>query len=121
MLTSANQGTDDFRDSDANTSTRLSGPIYLSSGENEVSIDAGMVEYCPPPPPPPATGSIGNVVWCDTDKDGKQDSGENGISGVTVKLMNSAGTSVLATTTTNSSGAYLFSNLAAGNYTPFTR
>ena len=43
VLTSANQGTDDFKDSDANTSTRLSGPIYLSSGENEVSIDAGMV------------------------------------------------------------------------------
>ena len=114
-LTSANQGTDDFKDSDADTSTRLSGPIALSAGENEVSIDAGMVEYCPPPPPP-ATGSIGNIVWCDADKDGKQDSGETGISGITVKLMNSAGTSVLSTTTTNSSGAYLFSNLAAGNY-----
>ena len=107
-LTSANQGTDDFRDSDADTSTRLSGPINLSAGENEVSIDAGMVQYCP--------ASIGNFVWYDCDGDGKQDYGENGLSGVTVQLMDAAGTSVLATTTTSSSGYYQFSNLNAGTY-----
>ena len=59
--------------------------------------------------------SIGDKVWCDTNYNGIQDSGESGISGVTVKLLNSGGT-VLATTTTNASGNYLFSNLNAGDY-----
>jgi len=40
-----------------------------------------------------------------------QDAGESGISGVTVKLLNGNGT-VLTTTTTNSSGNYLFGGLA---------
>lgn len=60
-------------------------------------------------------GSIGDRVWYDTDRDGIQDAGENGIRGVTVKLRNSANT-VIATTTTNTSGNYLFPNLAAGTY-----
>ena len=111
-LTAANQGTSDSSDSDANTTTRLSGPVVLSAGENDTTVDAGMVLYCPPT----ATGSIGNFVWNDCDKDGKQDSGEGGLSGVSVKLMASNGTTVLATTTTNSSGYYQFSNLAAGTY-----
>jgi protocatechuate 3,4-dioxygenase beta subunit len=111
-LTAANQGTDDSIDSDASLTTRLSGAIVLSAGENETTVDAGMVQYCPPP----ATGSIGNFVWNDCDKDGKQDSGEAGISGVAVKLMASNGTTVLATTTTSSTGFYQFTNLAVGTY-----
>ena len=59
--------------------------------------------------------SIGDRVWEDKDADGVQESGENGIAGVTVKLLNAAGT-VIATTTTNASGNYLFSNLNAGDY-----
>ncbi|MBW8873571.1 MAG: carboxypeptidase regulatory-like domain-containing protein [Acidobacteria bacterium] len=62
------------------------------------------------------TFSIGDRVWKDTDGDGVQDSGEPGISGVTVHLLNSSNT-VVATTTTDSNGNYTFSNVAAGNYT----
>jgi protocatechuate 3,4-dioxygenase beta subunit len=62
-------------------------------------------------------GSIGDRVWFDADGDGIQDASETGgITGITVQLKNSAGT-VIATTTTNGSGNYLFSGLAAGNYT----
>ncbi|HSS49624.1 MAG TPA: SdrD B-like domain-containing protein, partial [Thermoanaerobaculia bacterium] len=64
----------------------------------------------------PQTFSIGDLVWKDTNGNGVQDSGETGISGVTVQLLNSSGT-VIATTTTNSSGNYTFTNVAAGNYT----
>jgi protocatechuate 3,4-dioxygenase beta subunit len=64
----------------------------------------------------PQTFSIGDKVWKDTDGDGVQDSGEPGISGVTVQLLNSSNT-VIATTTTDSSGIYGFTNIAAGNYT----
>ncbi len=63
----------------------------------------------------PQTGSVGDRVWKDLDGDGVQDSGEPGLSGVTVQLLNSGGT-VIATQTTNSSGNYLFSGLAAGTY-----
>ena len=60
---------------------------------------------------------MGDFVWKDLDKDGQQDSGEWGISGVTVKLLNCATPpAVLSTTTTDSYGKYLFSNLSAGSY-----
>ena len=110
-LTAANQGTNDAIDSDASISTRLTGPIVLAAGENNTTVDAGMVVYCPPAP-----ASIGNFVWYDCNNNGKQDAGESGLSGVTVKLMAADGTTVLATTTTSSSGAYQFSNLTAGTY-----
>jgi protocatechuate 3,4-dioxygenase beta subunit len=65
----------------------------------------------------PATGSIGDRVWFDANGNGIQDASETtGITGVTVQLRNASGT-VIATTTTNASGNYLFSGLAAGNYT----
>ncbi len=59
--------------------------------------------------------SIGNFVFKDANVNGLQESSESGLSGVTVKLLNSGGT-VLATTTTSSSGAYSFNNLAPGTY-----
>lgn len=69
----------------------------------------------PPPPPPPLLAQLGDFVWKDLDADGVQDAGEPGVGGVTVNLLNSAG-STIATTTTNSSGKYLFTNLAPGDY-----
>jgi serine-aspartate repeat-containing protein C/D/E len=64
---------------------------------------------------PVAKASIGDFVWEDKNYNGVQDGGESGIANVTVKLLNSANT-VLATTTTDSSGKYLFSNLTPGDY-----
>jgi hypothetical protein len=58
----------------------------------------------------PAPIQIGNVIWLDTDKDGVYDPGETPISGVTVTLLDGSG-NVISTTTTNSAGEYLFSNL----------
>ena len=63
------------------------------------------------------SGSIGDRVWLDANGNGIQDASETGgITGVTVQLYNSAGTTLLATTTTNGSGNYLFSGLVAGSY-----
>ena len=59
--------------------------------------------------------SIGNYVWYDSDQDGVQDAAESGVPGVTVKLLDDSG-AVVATTTTDADGYYLFANLAAGNY-----
>ncbi|MCB0329969.1 MAG: hypothetical protein KDD70_09905, partial [Bdellovibrionales bacterium] len=55
----------------------------------------------------PAPIEIGNRVWIDTDRDGVQDPGEAPIVGATVRLLTSSRT-VIATTTTNSNGEYLF-------------
>src|SRR6185436_9205260 len=46
------------------------------------------------------SGVIGNLIWKDTNGNGIQDSGEPGLPGVTVQLKN--GSTVVATTTTNS-------------------
>ena len=62
---------------------------------------------------PPA--AIGDFVWLDTNGTGQQDAGEPGIAGVTVKLLDSTGTTVLQTTTTNGSGLYSFA-VAPGTY-----
>ena len=74
-----------------------------------VKIDAGCGSTTP------QTGSIGNRVWKDLDGDGAQDSGEPGLNGVTVKLLNSSGT-VLATQITSGDGNYQFTGLAAATY-----
>ncbi len=62
-----------------------------------------------------APASIGNFVWSDTNQNGIQDIGEAGIAGVNVTLERPDG-SVVATTTTDVNGQYLFSNLAPGSY-----
>ncbi|HRJ52933.1 MAG TPA: SdrD B-like domain-containing protein [Candidatus Thiothrix moscowensis] len=61
-----------------------------------------------------APNEIGNRVWLDTDKDGIQDAGEAGINNVNVTL--TCGTDS-ASTTTNTSGEYYFSNVSGGNAT----
>ena len=60
-------------------------------------------------------GSIGNFVWNDTNANGIQDSGAIGIAVTTVQLLNSSN-AVIATTTTDANGYYLFPNLASGTY-----
>ena len=58
------------------------------------------------------TAAISGTVYQDSNGNGSLDAGEPGISGVSVSL---SGTSS-GTTTTNGSGAYTFSSLAAGTY-----
>ena len=59
--------------------------------------------------------SLGSTVWFDADGNGVQDAGESGIAGVEVHLLDAAG-NVIATTTTDAAGNYLFENLAADDY-----
>lgn len=59
--------------------------------------------------------SLGNKVWLDDDKDGIQDAGEMGVAGVTVTLYDATG-KVVASTTTDAYGTYLFTNLPPGSY-----
>ncbi|MBH0130351.1 SdrD B-like domain-containing protein [Salinibacterium sp. NK8237] len=71
------------------------------------------------------TGSIGDFVWFDQDKDGVQDSNEPGLPGVTVTVVSGGLDGDLATTddnityttTTDAAGGYTVALLPAGPYT----
>jgi len=54
--------------------------------------------------------SIGDFVWYDNNRNGIQDANEPVYAGMTVNLLNAAG-SVVATTQTNANGYYVFANL----------
>ncbi len=75
----------------------------------------------PPPPPPPTTGTIEVRTFSDLNRDGAQQSGENGIGGLTVYLdVDNDGVkdSGERSTVTASDGIAVFSNVAIGTYKP---
>jgi len=92
----------------AERDNRTTMPIILAPGDVFVNADFGYQ--------PAASSRIGDRIWLDWDADGVQDGGEPGIPGVTVALLNNNG-KVMATTTTDADGNYLFSGLPAGTYT----
>ncbi|MBD2700531.1 DUF11 domain-containing protein [Spirosoma sp. BT702] len=106
--TSANVGLDDL-DSDADGSgvtgiyTIDTSQPESSTARNNLTVDAGF--YLP-------TATLGDYVWLDANHDGQQDSGEDGIPGVTVTLVSNG--TVVATTTTDGSGLYSFTGLTPG-------
>ncbi|MCL6484678.1 MAG: carboxypeptidase regulatory-like domain-containing protein, partial [Janthinobacterium lividum] len=102
--TKANVG-NDASDSDVDTSTGRSGLINLAAGQNDMSWDAGIYRKA----------SLGDKVWRDADHDGVQDVNEAGIANIKVQLYSGSGV-LLATTYTNATGNYLFSNLDPGSY-----
>lgn len=59
--------------------------------------------------------TVGDRVWYDQNGDGQQNGAENGLAGVTVRLL--AGATVASTTTTNATGVYRFTGVAPGTYT----
>ena len=81
--------------------------LFLSGGDERLDIDFGYV----------GTGSIGDRVWYDANRNAMQDAGEPGIAGVSVTLTGTFGRSSYTTTaSTDANGIYLFTNLPAGTY-----
>ncbi len=114
--TLADQGVD-ATDSDANASTGLTATFALTAGQTNNTFDAGYYQPV----------SIGDFVWNDVNANGQQDSGETGLSGVTVSLYrpgfgadgiagNADDATVITTATTISGGAYNFAGLRPGTY-----
>ncbi len=72
--------------------------------------------------PAPNNLALGNLVWLDINGNNLKDATEPGVPGATVYLYadanndNVADGAAVATTTTNASGIYSFTGLAAGNY-----
>ncbi|WP_414579733.1 SdrD B-like domain-containing protein, partial [Anabaena sp. CCY 9402-a] len=98
VFSTPDQGGDDTLDSDAN-SAGLTQTVTLTSGQFNSTLDAGLV----------ALASLGDFVWHDLNADGIQDGNEPGIAGATVNLLKDG--VVVATTTTDGTGKYNFTNL----------
>src|SRR5687768_9872583 len=64
----------------------------------------------------PTPVNIGNFVWDDLDKDGRQDAGEPGLPGITVQLWNSSKTQMIDNAVTNASGIYTVTAPTPGTY-----
>ncbi|MFN0204079.1 MAG: SdrD B-like domain-containing protein, partial [Bacteroidia bacterium] len=111
VLANANTGTNDALDSDADMLTGETAVINLSAGEIDMTIDAGIS---------PSLGymgfsCLGDRVWYDANQNGLQDANETGVANVNVELYDANGT-VLATTTTDVTGTYMFNSLGGGQY-----
>ena len=97
-------------DSNADPSTGYTGIIRIGAGEVDVTWDAGL--YGIPTP----TGSIGDYVWNDANRDGRQDATEQPIAGVRLRLWDTYG-NFIAWATTDGNGIYNFPDLYPGRYT----
>lgn len=111
VLTPGFQGADSLVDSNGSDGF-ISDLHSLTEGEINLGVDFGLHPYL----------SLGNSVFNDVNNNGQRDitdSRETGIPNVKVQLFSaddSSFTSVLQSTTTNSQGEYIFSNLVAGDY-----
>ncbi|HCZ4403350.1 TPA: carboxypeptidase regulatory-like domain-containing protein, partial [Staphylococcus aureus] len=99
--TSVTSGNDTEKDSNGLTTTGV-----IKDADN-MTLDSGF--YKTP------KYSLGDYVWYDSNKDGKQDSTEKGIKDVKVTLLNEKG-EVIGTTKTDENGKYCFDNLDSGKY-----
>ena len=88
-----------------NSQTDLIRSIPVGPGEHLTQYD-----FCEVPP-----GTLAGVVHIDLNRNCIQDSGEAGIGGVRIELLDAQG-SVVAATTTTADGKYRFENLAPGSY-----
>lgn len=112
-FTSADQGSDDTKDSDVFPSTNRTGVYTITTdGTVILTVDAGLISV---PNVINGKGSIGDKVWIDFNQNGIQDANEPGVASVLVTLYDAAGNTV-ATTSTDAYGNYIFNNLSAGSY-----
>ena len=84
-----------------------------ANADSNLTVDFGFFELL----------TLGNYIWFDSNENGIINSGEFGVGGVIIYLLDGAGNPVLhpvtgqpISTTTNSSGFYQFTNLYPGEY-----
>jgi len=95
---------DDLLDSDVDE-FGLAPCTTIQGGEYDSTFDAGLLVLV----------NVGDFVWHDLDGDGVQDAGEPGIAGVDVFLYD-ADNNLVAVTTTDENGEYLFENVYPDTY-----
>jgi protocatechuate 3,4-dioxygenase beta subunit len=103
-------------DANAEAEANAAGQSYADN-RSELRVDFGFVDV--------PVYRLGNLVWLDNggspytaaeERNGVANTNEAGIAGVTVQLMDSTLTTVIATAVTDSHGKYAFENLVAGDY-----
>jgi protocatechuate 3,4-dioxygenase beta subunit len=92
-------------DSNPDTVYGMASVTLNSGGSDNWTIDAGMYRL----------GTITGRAWLDSNHDGIQQSGESGVAGIVVKLFDQNNV-LIAQTTTNSAGVYVFGNITPGTY-----
>jgi len=117
IITEKNIGDNDFIDSDINPTDGKSDTVSINDKDNR-TVDGGVykkeketVENNTTEPKEPQTYCIGDYIWFDNNKNGIQDSDENGVDGVKITL-NETGDIA----TTDSNGEYKFCGLENGDY-----
>jgi len=103
-------------DSDPDQISGITGFIVLNGGDRNMTVDAGIYLTNAP-----GLFNIGDRVWNDENRDGVQNAGEEGISGVTVTLFRNGADGLpgtaddvfMSTMSTDKNGNYLFTDLAA--------
>ena len=113
--TRPDRGADDTLDSDANPTTGRTMVTTLVAGENDPTWDYGIYLFDSAQDRLLLVAGIGNRVWLDANQNGVQDSGEQNVPGVTVKLYTSDG-QLVAIDITDANGLYSFTNLPPGDY-----
>ncbi len=106
LISPLNIGDDDALDSDVDPETMMTECFTILPGIENSDIDAGYY---------PAPGSIGDFVWNDSNMNGLQDDGEDGINGIAIMLYDCDG-NLLDSAISDSNGAYLFDMIPAGEY-----
>lgn len=97
-FTGQNSGNDDALDSDANPTTGITQTVTLGSGQENLTVDAGLV----------AIAKLGNFVFEDHNGDGLQGANEPGVADVSVILLDQNGNPTGQQTATLGDGTYSF-------------
>lgn len=108
-----NMGGDPAMDSDPDQVRGISNAFTVAADTDYLMWDAGMVPYTPPPQ---SNIRIGDLLWNDVNEDGYQNPTEPGIPNVQVFLLTGADQSIVASTTTDANGNYLFEDMPPGSY-----
>jgi protocatechuate 3,4-dioxygenase beta subunit len=98
---------DDNKDSDVNPLDAKTAIIAVEIGQHAMNWDMGIFNKL--------KGTIGDMVWADSNHNGLQDMNETGINGIKITLFN-AKKEVVKTKITSNTGQYLFRDLVAGDY-----
>ena len=84
----------------------FSEPFFLALGENKTDMDVGMIK----------PGTVEGSVFADRNDNGVRDEGENGLPGVTVRLMDEETGTEAFSAEIGEDGKYLFDAVMPGRY-----
>ncbi|HEX2868168.1 MAG TPA: choice-of-anchor A family protein [Ignavibacteriales bacterium] len=98
------------------TNSNVDGSVVVENLniQSEIHNPSGGFSGNLPVPPTDCKNSLGGYVWHDKDLDGTREQGEDGIQGVTVELL--LNNTVAASTLTDNTGKYLFTDVSNGSY-----